>query len=150
MGMLDEPLQPEGAAIVGFNGKDMGWVAPPRAVTRKLPDRHDLNGIDPQLLQMIQPRRDGGELSRLAERAFIEGADMQLIDDQFIPGRAGKRSIVPGKGRIMNDRITGRVGDLTGIGIHAPEHTPFGGQLVAVGVADPGALNEDIPVPSRL
>ena len=53
MGALDEPLETEGAAIVGIDGKDMGWVVAPGALAGKLTDWHDLNRIDTKPFQVL-------------------------------------------------------------------------------------------------
>ena len=80
----DELLEAVRPAIGTFHREDVGGVVAPGVIPGELGDRHDLDGIDPELHQMIQPLQHGLESARPAFLFHMERADMQLIDHELV------------------------------------------------------------------
>src|SRR5208337_2397432 len=78
-----------------FNGKDVGWVVSRGNVACELAQRHQFDGVNPQISQVIET--SNGRIKRtlplIAIGAVDKSADVYLVDDQFIPRR---RRIVRG------------------------------------------------------
>ena len=106
VGALDELLERHRATVGDLHREDMGRVVPPRPIPRKLAHRHDLYRIDAELFQISQTRRHRGELARQVDVILVvERADMQFVDDEFVPRR--ELEVVPllVEARIVNDGV---------------------------------------------
>ena len=87
MGGVDEGLQVFRAAIGIGRREGQHAVIAPVPPAGKSGNRHDLDGSDAEIDQMVQ-LADGG-----AKRAFrCESADVQLVDDGLLPGRPAQPS----------------------------------------------------------
>ena len=123
-------------------------IAPvPRA--RKLADRHDLDGRDAQVAQVLQPGDD-----RLERPLRREGADVQLVKHQVLAAHALPIPIGPGEPL----REHHRRGPVDPLGL--PERTgigPLGAAVEPVGIAQAGGYarprvtvdSRPLPSPSR-
>ena len=134
--VLDEPLEPQGAAIIALDRKDVRRVVTPRPFPRKLGDRHDLDSVDAELFQMLQPGRHRGELAGDIVVYLVECADMQFVDDDLVPRRQLEVIPRPVEARIVDDGVTDRIGHLAGIRINAHEFALRGRQQELVLIAD--------------
>jgi len=75
---------------------------------------------------------------------------MQFIDNKRVPARHAEVVILPVKLRIMNNGITNRAGNLTGIRVDAFQHTYIRAELILVLVSNPCAFHFCIPKASLL
>src|SRR5207244_593291 len=84
---IDEATQPVRPAITFLDGKDVGRVVAPRDVAGELVRGQELDGVDPELLQITQLGDDGVEIAAPIAAFGIEAeaADVQFIDDELVP-----------------------------------------------------------------
>lgn len=74
---VDETLESLGSAIAVLGGKGVHAVITPAASAGKLRHRHDLDGIDPYIDEVIEP------IDRCIEGAGVgERADVQFIENE--------------------------------------------------------------------
>lgn len=152
MGTLDEALQAEGSPVIRINGKEVRGVVAPGAHACKLPNRHDLNRIHTKALEILEPSRDRNEFPGPEWIIVIKGTNVQLINDELIPGRHGEMIIRPVKLGIMNDRVTNRACNFPCIGINPPDHSSRGDKLILVWITNlrPFHLNQPVAAFYRL
>src|ERR1700712_5367173 len=90
MRRVDQRLKVVGPAIAGIRREQQYAVVSPVAATGKVGDRHDLDGGDSEVSQIVQP------IDRAAKRAFLcEGPDVYFINDGFFPRPPRPCAIVP-------------------------------------------------------
>ncbi len=145
---LTNRLKRQRAAVIGLDRKDMGGVVVPRPCSCELDDRHDLDRIDAELFQMLQPGRHRGELAgHVVVFLVVERADMQFVDDELVP--RCQLEVVPGpvEARVVDDGIADRIGHLAGIRVNALELALRGGQQELVLIADMRRRYVGVPVP---
>jgi len=97
----DEGFQLLRPAVSGLRRELQHTVIAPAAFAGKIGDRHELDGGDPQLDQVIELLFRAGEGSLRAEGPYV-----QLVNHRLVPGPPAPGVVVPFKG--------GRVDDLTG------------------------------------
>ena len=89
-------------------------VVAPRHIGRELADRHELDRVDAEILQVVELGLGQVERRRRdAVRGLAERAEMHLVDHELIPTR--HRVVGGGPGvarRVDHDRVADRVGDL--------------------------------------
>ena len=89
----NERLQLLRSAVGRIGGVGQHAVIAPAARARKVRDRHEFNDRDPKRGEIVEPPLNPGKA------AFgSEGADVQLIDDRFMPGPAAPGAVRPGEG----------------------------------------------------
>ena len=120
---LDERLQGPGAAVGRLDGEDVRRGIAPGPGAGELGDRHDLDGVDPQLPQVLELL--GGRLEGAGPAVLpplvVERADVQLVDDQLVAGRHAEFAGPPVEGRVVDHAVARRVGDLAGVGVDPRE-----------------------------
>ncbi len=123
MAFLDERLERPRPAVGRLHGEEAGRVVTPGAAPLEFGDRHDLDGVNPQLDQVVQSRGDRGEGARpVAPVGWdVKGAHMHLVDHQLVPRGHPKVVPFPVEVRVVDDRVAVSVGDLAGVGVDAPE-----------------------------
>ena len=80
-------LRSSGCAVRRLHRERVGRVVAPRAVAGELEGRHQLDGADAQLAQVAEALAHPLERTRATVHALAEGAHVQLVDDQVVPGR---------------------------------------------------------------
>ena len=139
VGRADELAQLVGPAVGALHGIREGRVVAPRAVARELEGWHQLDGTDAQLAQVAQPSSNTIEGARPAVHAGAEGAHVQLVDDEVVPGRRLEAVGAPIEGsRVLHHAVPDRVGQPAGARVDAPQLARGRGQQEAVLVAGPG------------
>ena len=143
----DELLEAVRPAIGTFHREDVGGVVAPGVIPCELGDRHDLDGIDPELHQMIQPLQHGLESARPAFLFHMERADMQLIDHELVVRADLEVIALPVEsGRIVDYAVTDRIRHLTGIRVDPLQHGIAIAEHELVFLTGLGALDFGIPV----
>ena len=79
-------LRSSGCPYADSTANGIGRVVAPRAVAGELEGRHQLDGADAQLAQVAEASAHPLERARPAVHALAEGAHVQLVDDQVVPG----------------------------------------------------------------
>ena len=116
---IHESLQPTHATVGLFNGENMSWVVAPRKAARKFVDRHQLHGIDAKLHQVVET--SDGLIKRVGGAAARKGAEMHLVNHEFIPVVDLERLIGPSEiGRVHQDGVAHAVDHLLGPRIRPP------------------------------
>ena len=98
VGGLDQPLQVIRRAVGGVRREQGHAVIAPVPASRKVRDRHQFDGRDPQRGQMIQARLDAREGALGRDRAGV-----QFIQNGFMPGPAAPIRVRPGVRRRVGD-----------------------------------------------
>jgi hypothetical protein len=150
MALLDQRLQRIGAAVGRLDSEDLGRVIAPGTSAGEFGHRHDLDGIDPEILEMPQlfSRRLEGPGPIVARVRVVEGADVQLVNDQLIAGADPEVVPLPVESRIVDDPVAGGIGDLAGVGVD-PGQLP-GRRRQEIAVLVPRAGLGDLGVPAAV
>jgi len=84
-------------AVGALDGEDVRRVVPPGAVAGELGDRHHLQAVDAELLQVVEFADDAVELGRhrVVRLLVVERADVQFVDDVFGKGKAAPVLVCP-------------------------------------------------------
>ena len=90
---VDQRLQVVGPAVGGIGGEQGGAVVSPVAGARKVGDRHQLDGGDAKIDQIIEFFDAAGERAGGSERA-----DVQLVEDDLLPRPAAPVGMAPAVG----------------------------------------------------
>src|SRR5439155_27041009 len=104
------------------------------AVAGELGDRHHLHGVDAQRLEVPEPAghvAEGGRPVVVGVRV-VERADVQLVDDQLIPGGYAALVALPVEVRVVDDAVADRVGDLPGVRVDPGELAERGDEVEPV------------------
>ena len=115
-----KPHEAVGPAVGLLDGEGVGRVVAPRVVGGELGGGHELHGVDAQGGQVGQLLGGGAELPRVAAGPVVEGADVQLVDDQVVPAGHLERGAAAA-GEVDDHRVPGRVGDQAGVGVDSEE-----------------------------
>src|SRR5688500_13881979 len=90
MGRIDEALEACRSTIRRLHGKRENAVIAPVAFSGKLRERHELDGSDAEVAQLLQARYRGVEGAFFRERT-----DVQLVEDHVAEIRRGPRVPLP-------------------------------------------------------
>ena len=141
----------DGPAVGRLDGEDVRRGVAPGPAAGELDDRHDLDGVDPQLPQVVElldGRLEGAGLPVLPP-LVVERADVQLVDDQLVArGHAELVGPQSKAGRVVDHAVARRVGDLAGVGVDPRELAA--GRLQQVAVLVPGPGPGDLGVPAAV
>ena len=113
---VDQPAQPFGAAIGGADGVEVHPVVAPPPPAGELGDRHQLDGVHPQVGEVVEAPDHAVEGPLGAE-----GAHVQLVDDRLPKGR--RRPACVGPRELLVDQLRGAldpVGLVGGAGVGQP------------------------------
>ena len=91
--LVDETLEAVGTAIGDVRRVEQDAVVAPAAVAGELRHRHQLDGRDARIDEMVELGLDAGERAILGE-----GAGVQLVDDGLVPRPALPLGRLPGVG----------------------------------------------------
>ncbi len=114
-------LRARGPAVRLLDGEDVRRVVAPREVGGELRRRHQLDGVDPQVAQVVEPLDHAVEAARPTAGRVVERADMQLVDHELVPRRHAERRRRPSRTPARHDGVAGRIGHRPGVGVVAPQ-----------------------------
>ena len=104
---VDELFHIGWRAVRSFNSPRMRAVVAPRHAERKLAEWHDLHGIYAEFSEVVELRARLIEVGgHAALWRLTEGAEVQFIDNQFVPTGNREAWSLPREGRVIdNDRV---------------------------------------------
>ena len=143
---FDEPVQALRTAQRRFHRERLRRVVAPRVIHREFDHRHDLDGVDAEIVQVGELRDDFVERARAGAGRVVERAHVHFVDHQFIPGRHHEVVARPVEIGVVDDGVAGRVDDLAGVRVLVPEAVAAVGNHELVFVADLGAGHFHRPV----
>ena len=132
MGGVDQSAEPVRPAIALLDCEDEGRIVAPGDIPREFIGSHHLNCVDTEILEVVELADDGIEVAAPIGAGRIEHktSDMQLVDDELIPGRRRIAGALPDIIGIGHDAVADRIGHRARVGIVFPE------QRRRVGVGD--------------
>ena len=99
MARVDETAcRPVGPAVGVVRGEEVDAVVAPAAVARELGHRHELDGVDAQLDEVVEVLDDAVERALRCERA-----DVELVEHGAGQGQASPAAVGPGERRVVDD-----------------------------------------------
>ena len=120
MSGLHQRLEVIAGAVARLDGIRERRVVAPRAVTRELERRHQLDRADAQVAQVRQATADALERAWPAVHTVGERAHVQLVDDQVVPSGRMELGVAPvEQARVHHDRIAHRRGQAARAGVDA-------------------------------
>ena len=118
VGCVDQPFEVLRAAVAGVRREGQHAVIAPVAGAREVGERHQLDGRDAEIDEMVQllPHAVVGAGRR-------EAADVELVENRFLPGPSRPVTVLPVVGERVDDlaRSVDVVGLKPGRGIRHPE-----------------------------
>ena len=132
MRSVDEPAETVRSAVTLLDREDEGGVIAPGNVAGEFIGRHHLNGVDAEILEIVELADDAVEVAAPVRAGRVEqkAADMQLVDHQFVPRWGRIIGALPDIVRLGDDAVADRIGHRAGVGIVLPQ------ERGAVGVRD--------------
>jgi hypothetical protein len=98
MSGVNEPLEAGESTVAVLDGVGVDAVVAPIAFAGKLGQRHELDGVDAQFMQVIEFLNDALEVVGSGE-----GTGMQFVDDTVAEGKAFPAAVVPGESLDVDD-----------------------------------------------
>ena len=146
---FDEVAQLFRAAVGALDGEDVGRVVTPRVVPGELHERHELDGVDAQVDEVVDLRLDVGQVGGLVVVRILveEGSDVHLVDDELVQGRGSEVVTLPVVGAgIGDDAIADRARHVAGVRVDAGDHLVTVDEDETVLVAHRGTGGLAVPV----
>jgi hypothetical protein len=143
VGGVHQAAQVVGPAVAAGRGERADAVVAPVPPPGEVAQRHQLDGVDPQVGQLGQLLLDAGERAGGAE-----GADVQLVDDKVLARHVAPAGVGPGERARVDD--LGRTVDAVGLGARGRVGEGAAAlEAVAVAVAGPDAGDEPAVIAAR-
>ena len=141
VGGADEAFEGVGSAVVGFDGEGVAGVVAPAEAAGEFVDGHELDAVDAEFLEAGEEGdgvvEGGGGLDA------SEGADVELVEDEFVVGEVEGAVALPVEGGgVVDDGVAAGVVDLAGAGVAFPEGAV---DDIFVALADAGGGVDDGP-----
>ena len=150
VGLAHEPLEGVRPAIRALDGEEVRRVVPPGHVAGELGQRHQRDGVDPEVDEVVELPERAVQVAR-AVLLRSEGAYVQLVEHQRVPRRPLEGVALPvERGGIVDERIPYRVGEAPRVRVVAVERLAPGGEDELVRIPRRHAADERAPRPAVL
>src|SRR5690349_6188145 len=83
VGRIEKSLEVVEGSVGGIDGTVIGDVVSVIAQGRR-EKRHEPDGIDPEVLQVVEPLRQSAEIAVSVARAVVKSPDVDLINDRVL------------------------------------------------------------------
>ncbi len=144
MQRVDQALQVVGRAVAGIGRERQHPVVTPVAPAREVGDRHQLDGGDAEVCEVVELPPQAIEGALLAERA-----EVQLVEHGLVPGPAAPDGVAPAIAQGIDDQA--RAVDI--IGLAARDRIGNANtvrELVAIARAGSGAIGHQLEIAAVL